>query len=115
VIKISVERRSLQISPQTQALAAAASSRQALKSELLARLSEAASDYAPVTAWSVHPDMIKALVRLYSEESSFLPLEEIASWMKYVQGLYLFLGCPACFMLVPIVAWFYLIVQLSQH
>jgi hypothetical protein len=97
VIKISVERRSLQISPQTQALAAAASSRQALKSELLDRLSAAASDYAPVTSWSVHPDMIRALVRLYSEESSFLPLEEIASWMKYVQGLYLLPGMSSLF------------------
>jgi hypothetical protein len=97
VIKIFVERRSLQISPQTQALAAAASSRQALKSELLDRLSAVAPDYAPVTSWSVHPDMIRALVRLHSEESSFLPLEEIASWMKYTQGLYLLPGMSSLF------------------
>lgn len=97
MIKISVERRTLQISPQKQALAAAASSRQALKSELLTKLSTAAPDYTPVADWSVHPDLIRALVRLHSEESSFLPLEEIASWMNYAQGLYLLPGMSSLF------------------
>ena len=93
MIEISLEKRCLTIDRITGALAQAAYSRSAMKPELLTRLEHLAAPYAPLPSWSVHPNTIRALVRRYSEQSAFYPLEEMAQWLAYQRyGLFLLPG-----------------------
>jgi hypothetical protein len=100
VIEISLEKRCLQIDRITGAIAQAAYSRSAMKPELMARLEQLAAPYAPLPSWSVHPNTIRALVRRYSEQAAFYPLEEIAQWIAYQSyGLFLLPGYQPLFYL----------------
>jgi hypothetical protein len=93
VIEISLEKRCLQIDRTTGAIAQAAYSRSAMKPELLERLEHLAAPYASLPPWSVHPNTIRALVRRYSEQAAFYPLEEMAQWLAYQRyGLFLLPG-----------------------
>jgi hypothetical protein len=70
--------------------AQAAYSRSAMKPELMERLEQLSAPYATLPSWSVHPNTIRALVRRYSEQAAFYPLEEISQWIAYQRyGLFL--------------------------
>jgi hypothetical protein len=98
VIEISLEKRCLHIDRITGAIAQAAYSRAAMKPELLTRLEQLAVPYTPLPAWSIHPHTIRALVRRYSEQAAFYPLEEIAQWLAYQRyGLFLLPGYQPLF------------------
>jgi len=100
VIQISLEKRCLHIDPITGAIAQAAYSRSAMKPELMERLEQLSAPYAPLPSWSVHPNTINALVRRYSEQAAFYPLEEIAQWIAYQRyGLFLLPGYQPLFYL----------------
>lgn len=98
MIEISLERRHLQIDPITGAIAQAAYSRSAMKPDLLERLEQLSAPYSPLSSWSVHPNVIRALIRRYSEQAAFYPLEEIAQWIAYqYHGLFLLPGYQPLF------------------
>jgi hypothetical protein len=100
VIEISLEKRCLQIDRITGAIAQAAYSRSAMKLELMERLEQLSVPYKPLQSWSVHPNTIRALVRRYSEQAAFYPLEEIAQWIAYQRyGLFLLPGHQPLFYL----------------
>ncbi len=98
VIEISLEKRCLHIDPITAAIAQAAYSRSAMKPELMERLEQLSVPYSSLQPWSVHPNTIRALVRRYSEQAAFYPLEEIAQWIAYQRyGLFLLPGYQPLF------------------
>ncbi len=98
VIEISLEKRCLHIDPITAAIAQAAYSRSAMKPELMERLEQLSVPYSSLQSWSVHPNTIRALVRRYSEQAAFYPLEEIAQWIAYQRyGLFLLPGYQPLF------------------
>ncbi|XGV96559.1 MAG: hypothetical protein ACAF41_27985 [Leptolyngbya sp. BL-A-14] len=98
MIEISLEKRCLHIDPITGAIAQAAYSRAAMKPELMERLEQLSAPYGALPSWSVHPNTIRALVRRYSEQAAFYPLEEIAQWINYQRyGLFLLAGYQPLF------------------
>ena len=98
VIELSIEKRYLQIDAITGAIAQAAYSRSAMKPELMERLEQLSAPYSPLPSWSVHPNTIRALVRRYSEQAAFYPLEEISQWIAYQRyGLFLLPGYQPLF------------------
>lgn len=100
MIEISLEKRCLHIDPITGAIAQAAYSRSAMKPELMDRLEYLSAPYTALQSWSVHPNTIRALVRRYSEQAAFYPLEEIAQWIAYQRyGLFLLPGYQPLFYL----------------
>ena len=69
-----------------------------MKPELMERLEQLSAPYAPLPSWSVHPNTIRALVRRYSEQAAFYPLEEISQWIAYQRyGLFLLPGYQPLF------------------
>ena len=93
-IAIALRRRQFQLSPLEQSLAQTAASRKVLKDQFNAQLASHAVAYSPAQIITVAPDALKLMVRKYSEQLVYQPLEEMRFWFNYSSGIFLEPGYP---------------------
>ncbi|MBW4540239.1 MAG: hypothetical protein KME43_13985 [Myxacorys chilensis ATA2-1-KO14] len=93
-IEIAIEHRHLKVSPAEQALAQAAASRDALKVQFLSQLASKSLTYTLTQTLGVNPNTLKLMVRKYSEQLVYQPLEELQFWFSYSSGVFLEPGYP---------------------
>ncbi len=93
-IAISFRQRQIQLSPLEQSLAQTAASRKLLKDQFRAQLVNRAIAYSAAQTLTVAPDALKLMVRKYSEQLVYQPLEEMRFWFTYSNGVFLEPGYP---------------------
>nr|WP_290222515.1 hypothetical protein [Trichocoleus desertorum] len=88
-IQITLEHRRLQLSQEEQALAKAATSRNALRREFKAQIADRRLTYAPVSVFQLRRDTLKRMISKYSEQLVYRPLEEMQYWFTYSSGAFI--------------------------
>lgn len=93
-ISISLWRRQFQLSPLEQSLAQTAASRKQIKDQFNLQLASHAVTYSSAPTISVAPSTLGAMIRRYSEQLVYRPLEEMRFWFTYSSGIFLEPGYP---------------------
>jgi hypothetical protein len=94
VIAISVHRRQIQLSNEGKSLAQTAASRKLLKDQFKAYLAQNSSPYTLAQTLTLSPAALKMMVRKYSEQLVYQPIEEMRFWFNYSSGVFLEPGYP---------------------
>ena len=88
-IHLTLEHRQLHLSPVQQSLAKAAASRQAMRFQFQAQLANKPSPYVSLSPLQVDELVLGQMIRKYSEQLVYRPLEEIQHYFTYVSGAFL--------------------------
>ena len=88
MINLQYSKRIVQLTGPEKGLATGAHTRNKLKREFMKLLASQPNYSNPVTM-SVNDSTLIAMVRKYSEQFVFQPLDEIKHWMGFNGGLYL--------------------------
>jgi hypothetical protein len=87
-IHLTLEHRQLSLSPVQQTLAKAAASRQAMRFQFQAQLAHLPS-YASLSPIQIDERLLAQMIRKYSEQLVYRPLEEIQHYFTYTSGAFL--------------------------
>ena len=93
MINLQYSKRIIQLTGPEKGLATGAHTRNKLKREFM-KLLAAQPDYSNPVTMSVNDSTLIAMVRKYSEQFVFQPLDEIKHWMGFNGGLYYEPGYP---------------------
>ncbi|MBD1998448.1 hypothetical protein H6G00_17730 [Leptolyngbya sp. FACHB-541] len=96
-IQITLERRQFRLYPTERALAKASGSRDAARLQLESQLEGRQLPYNPDDPISIEEDSLKWMVRKYSEQLMYQPLEEMQYWFTHSSGVFLEPGYPPLF------------------
>ncbi|MDV3348831.1 hypothetical protein QGP82_09035 [Leptothoe sp. LEGE 181152] len=96
-IEISLYRRQIQLSVSEQSIVQAASSRKAMRDHFQTRLANKATAYSSIGTLQISPSTLKVMVRKYSEQLVYKPLEELGFWFGYYSGIFLEPGYPSLY------------------
>jgi hypothetical protein len=96
-IHLTLERRHLQLSCSEQALAKAALSRTALKTQFQTLLLHKHCFYQPAGVEQLQELTLQRMVSKYSEQLLYRPLEELHYWFTYTSGFHLYPGYTPLF------------------
>ncbi|MBD2019061.1 hypothetical protein H6F43_02530 [Leptolyngbya sp. FACHB-36] len=88
-IYLTLEHRQLNLSPMQQSLAKAAASRQAMRLQFQSQLANIPSTYTSLCPLQVDERVLGKMIRKYSEQLVYRPLEEIQHYFTYTSGAFL--------------------------
>ncbi|MBD2057820.1 hypothetical protein H6F88_17645 [Oculatella sp. FACHB-28] len=96
-IQITLEQRQFRLSPTERSLAKASGSRDAVRHRLQSQLYSRQIPYNPADSVSIEEYSLEWMVRKYSEQLIYQPLEEMQYWFTYSSGVFLEPGYPPLF------------------